>query len=107
MLGAPHLLEIVEGANLGPENVDDHIAGIDHHPIAMRQTFDLQMLEAERLQSLEDMIGDRPDMSVGPSACNDHDVGEGGFPGEIDADDVLGLVLIEAVADRVCNRAGG
>src|SRR5262249_59841218 len=36
----PHLLEIVEGADFRPEDVDDDVAGIDQHPVAVRHAFD-------------------------------------------------------------------
>jgi hypothetical protein len=37
---APELFEIVVGAGLGPEQVHDHITGIDKHPIALRLALD-------------------------------------------------------------------
>ena len=38
--GAPHLFEIVVGPDLRPEDVDDHVAGIDQHPIALALALD-------------------------------------------------------------------
>ena len=35
----PHLFDVVESANLGTEDMDDDIAGVDQHPVAMRNTF--------------------------------------------------------------------
>src|SRR5438874_13218620 len=29
----PHLLELIEGAHLRPEHMDDHVAGVDQHPV--------------------------------------------------------------------------
>jgi hypothetical protein len=43
---APHLLEIVELANLGTEDVDDDVVGIDEHPVAMRQALDTRRRQA-------------------------------------------------------------
>lgn len=40
-VNAPHLLEIVEGAHFGTEDVNDDIAAIDQHPVTMRHAFDL------------------------------------------------------------------
>jgi hypothetical protein len=37
---APKLFEIVVGADLGPEQVHDHIARIDQHPVALRLALD-------------------------------------------------------------------
>ena len=36
VVGEPHLLDVVEGADFRPEDVDDDVAGIDQHPIAVR-----------------------------------------------------------------------
>jgi hypothetical protein len=37
---APELFEVIVGAGLGPEQVHDHITGIDKHPIALRLALD-------------------------------------------------------------------
>ena len=37
---APHLFEIVVGADLGPKQVHDHVTGVDQHPIRVRLPFD-------------------------------------------------------------------
>jgi hypothetical protein len=37
---APHFFEIVVGADLGPEQVHDHVTGIDQHPIRVGLPFD-------------------------------------------------------------------
>ena len=39
----PHLLEVVELANLGPEDVDDDVPGIDQHPVGAAQTLDARL----------------------------------------------------------------
>src|SRR6516225_7409348 len=43
---SPQPLEIVELANLRSEHVDDHVAGINHHPVAIGQAFDMDLLDA-------------------------------------------------------------
>ena len=36
----PHLFELVEGAHFRPEHMDDHVTGVDQHPVAMRHALD-------------------------------------------------------------------
>ena len=42
----PHLFEIVEGAHLRPEHVNDDVAGVDQHPVAVRHAFDVHVGDA-------------------------------------------------------------
>src|SRR5688572_14060425 len=56
---APHLLEIVEAADLGPEDVHDHVAGVDQDPVAGGQTLDPRRPETSGFQHLEHALGDR------------------------------------------------
>src|SRR5215211_4557343 len=63
-VGAPHLLEIVEAADLGTEHVDDHVAGVDQHPVAGGQPLDARRPETPLLEDLEHALGDRADMAV-------------------------------------------
>jgi hypothetical protein len=41
----PHLLQIVEGAGFRPEHMDDHVAGVDQHPVAVRHALDPDLAE--------------------------------------------------------------
>ena len=95
MFGAPHLLEIVEGADFRPEDVDDHIAGIDQHPVAGAQALDADVAAAGFLQVVEQPVGDRRDVAVRTAGGDDHVVGEGRFAGDVDRDEVLGLGVVE------------
>src|SRR5271165_2367830 len=47
---SPQSLEIVELTNLRSEHVDDHVAGINHHPVAIGQALDMDALDAVFLQ---------------------------------------------------------
>src|ERR1700737_3781681 len=40
----PQSLEIVEVTHLGSEDVHDHVAGIDQHPVAIGQALDMDAL---------------------------------------------------------------
>ena len=76
MFSAPHLLKIVEGADLRSENVDDHIARIDQHPVAGAEAFDVKVSSTGFLQILDDMIGDRSDVTLRTASGHNHVVGE-------------------------------
>src|SRR5271156_2756759 len=67
----PHFLEIVEGPHFGTEDVNDHIARVDQHPVAMRNTFHPGR-NANFVQVLDDPVGDRADMALRPAGGYDH-----------------------------------
>src|SRR4249920_2601080 len=58
LAACPHLLQIVEGADLGPENMHDDIARIDEHPVAMRRALDARR-KTGPVEVLHDPVGDR------------------------------------------------
>ena len=41
----PHLLEVVELAHLGTEDVDDDVAGVEQHPVARIHALDAHAAE--------------------------------------------------------------
>ena len=87
----PQFLNIVETADFRPENVDDHIARIDQHPIGMGQTLDLDIPLARFLELDRQLIGNRADMPIRAAGGNNHPVRESGFAVEINGDDVFRL----------------
>jgi hypothetical protein len=91
----PQFLDIVETADLGAEDVDDHIARIDQHPVGMRQTFDLDIALACLPELDRQLIGDRADVPVRAAGGNDHPVRKSGFAVEIDGDDVFRLGIFK------------
>ena len=46
----PHLFQVIEFADLGAEDMDDYVARIDQHPVALRRAFDTRFAEACFLQ---------------------------------------------------------
>src|SRR5690349_18396488 len=61
----PQPFEVVEFANLRPEYVHDHVAGIDQHPVAVGRALDMEILDSGFLQGLGDIFRDRTDVPVG------------------------------------------
>jgi hypothetical protein len=95
----PHLLEIIKCANFGPEDMNNYVASIDQHPIAMRQALDSDAGEPSPAKALQHLIGHRPDMAIGPSGGHNHVVGERRFGTQIDGGGILGLNVVEARED--------
>jgi hypothetical protein len=95
----PHFLQIVEGADLGPENMDDHVTRIDQHPVAMRHSFDARR-ETGFVEVLHHAIGDRSHMAVRSPRRHHHVVGDRRPATEIEGYSVLGLHFVEAREDE-------
>lgn len=74
LIRGPHLLEIVKLSNLGPEHVHNYIAGIDQHPIAIRQTFDVRRFQPALFKAFGDILRNRADVTVCPPRGHDHEV---------------------------------
>lgn len=83
----------------------DNITRIDEHPVALRHTLDPEVSEALRLQPLDQLIGNRRDMTVRAPGGDDHLIGEGTLAVEIDRGNVLGLGIIETCED--CGKKFG
>src|SRR5204863_8884403 len=96
----PHFFEIVEGAHLRPEHVDDDVAGVDQHPVGLGLALDADIRDAGLFQALHHAVGAGADVAVRPAAGDDHGVGARSLAGEIDGDGVLGLHVVEAVEDQ-------
>src|SRR5680860_184290 len=75
-VGGPHLLEVVEVTNLGAKDVDDDIAGIDQHPVALGQSFDAGAAIAFILQLFDEVVGDGADMPLRATRGEHHVVAD-------------------------------
>ena len=100
----PHLFDIVEATDFRAEDVDDDVAAIDQHPVASRQAFDLGLTVTGVFQRAHDVVGQGADVTVRTARRDDQRVGDRGLAFEVDADDVLGLVVVETVDDQGLQR---
>ena len=89
-----HIFEIVELPDVGAEDMDDRVAGVDQHPVVDRLAFDTRRADAGLATGLDDPFGDGADMRAGTSGGDKHHVGEGGAAGQVDADDALGFRVL-------------
>jgi len=94
--GRPEFFQIVEGSDLGPEQMHHDIAGVDQHPVALRHALDPQITETLRLEPLDQLIGNGRDMAVRAAGGDDHLIGKSALAVKIDRGDVFGLGVIEA-----------
>ena len=103
---SPHLFEIIEFADLGAEDVNDHVAARDQHPIAVRQSFDVEILDAKLAESFGDVLSDSADVPVDPAGGDDHEIGHRRFAAKVDRDRVFRLHIVEAGEDQAQGLVG-
>ena len=63
-IGPGEYFETVKRADLGTEDMDDDVAGIDQRPVAVLQTLDPQPADAGLGEDLEHALRNRADMAV-------------------------------------------
>src|SRR3546814_9985414 len=66
----------------GPEQVDDHVAGVDQHPVGVGQPFDADAAARLLLDPLRQLVGDGRDMARRPAARDPHMIGDAALAGE-------------------------
>jgi hypothetical protein len=64
VVGQPHFLDIVEASDFRPKNVNDHVALVDQHPIAVWHTFDPEIASAGGPEVLQQTLGNGADMAM-------------------------------------------
>src|SRR5262249_30176257 len=83
-LSRPHLLEVIERAHLGSEDVHDNVAGIEQHPIALWPALDAHPAVSGLFELALDLLGDGSDVPIGATRSDHHVVADGRFPPNID-----------------------
>jgi hypothetical protein len=79
---------------LGAEQVHHHIAGVHQHPIALLLALAAHR-HAQAFQLDDQMLGHGRHLPRRGARDHDHAVGDGGFAGQIELDDVAALVVVE------------
>ena len=91
----PHAFEVVIGPDFRAEEMNDHVARVDQHPIALRQALDAGARKTPVLEALRQVFRRRSDVPRGPSGRHNDGIAQRGSSREIDRHDVFGLVVIE------------
>jgi hypothetical protein len=77
--------------------MDDDVAGIDQHPIALGLALDAGAAITFLFELLDELVGDGPDMPLRTPRGEDHMVADRGFASQVDAGDILCLGGVECV----------
>ena len=97
----PHSFQIVKISHFGTENVDDHVVGVDQHPVGGRQPLDPD----DPAKSLLDLVGKlnrhRRDLPGRAPGGDHHMVGDVRLAGERDGHDLLRLIVVERLKDEI------
>jgi len=95
----PDLFDIVEAAHFRAEQVDHNVTGIKQHPVTGGQAFDAHLTETGILERAHNVIRQRADVTVRTARSDDQGVGHRALAAQIDADNVLRLIIIQLVQD--------
>src|SRR4029079_3664648 len=95
----PHLFQIIEGADLWPEDMHDDVSGVDENPVTLPHSLDADAGTAASLDVLHEVVGHGAHVTLRSAARHDHVIAYGGFAGEIDDDAVLGLHVFQTRED--------
>ena len=91
----PDLFKIIEFPHFRAEQMDDHVPGIDQHPVGIRHAFDTGGAPGEFLDFLRDAVCKRCHMAARTARCDNHEVGQGGLALKVNEDQILGLVVLK------------
>ena len=97
----PDLLDVVELAHFGAEQMDDDVTRIDQHPVTVRQTLNASLAVTGFLEGAQQVIRQSADVTMRAARRDDKSVCYGALAFQVDEDDVLRLVIIQALQNQV------
>ncbi len=97
---SPHLLDIIERADLGPEDMDHDIAGIHNNPVGLGEAFNAHVFLAACFKAFSEFDGEGADMPGRGPGGDDHVVGYAGLVIEVDGNNIKGLVCVQGLFDE-------
>src|SRR5690606_21000661 len=100
-LHRPHFFEIVEATNLGSEQMNNHVASVNEHPVRLRQTFNSRHDAEFGLHTLHEVIGQSRHMARRVATRNHHHVGDRAFTLQRNGNDIDGLVVVERSENQI------
>jgi hypothetical protein len=105
-IGAPHLLKVIESANVWTEDVHNRILRIEQHPIAKRHPFDFRCGVTGVTTGFDHPVGDGADMHARAAGGDDHPIGKRRPAEKIDGDDVFSLGVFKSFNDNLRQDIG-
>jgi len=91
----PQPLQVVVAAGGGIEKVDDNIAVVQQHPLAVLVTLFSQRAPIGGLELVDHLFGKRQHMAPRGSGGNDEDIGNDQQPGNIEQGDLQALLVLD------------
>jgi len=79
----------------------DDVARIDQHPVAHGLALGAHLLSGFPRDALDQMLGDGGHLAGGPARGDDEEIGDRGFAGQVDGDDVFRLVVVQRFQDQL------
>ena len=97
----PDLLDVVELAHFGAEQMDDDVTRIDQHPVTVRQTLNASLAVTGFLESAQQVIRQSADVTMRAARRDDKSVCYGTLAFQVDENNILGLVVVETRQDEI------
>jgi hypothetical protein len=85
--------------------VDDDVAEVDEDPPPAVVTLDAERLLPGRFRLLNDPVRDPLRLPLAARAADDEQVGDGGYLGDVEHQDVLGLLVARRFDDKIGERS--
>src|SRR5262249_36564318 len=89
----PQSIEVIEIAHRLIEHVNNHVAVIDHHPLAPWIALDREWPYSRAREVVLDPLRDGLDLSIGAPRADEEIIGERRQPPNLHHDQVVGLLL--------------
>lgn len=105
--GHPHLFQLIEFADLGPEKMNDDIIRIDQNPIAGFLAFDTRRLAEAGFQAFQQFVRDSCNMPRAATGCDDHMIGHRRTAAQINGDDIFGQIIRKGFQYQIKHLLGG
>lgn len=97
----PDLLDVVELAHFGAEQVDDDVTRVDQHPVTVRQTLNASLAVSGFLEGAQQVIRQSADVTMRAARRDDKSVSYGALAFQVDENDILGLVVVETRQNEI------
>jgi hypothetical protein len=91
----PHLFQLIKVADLGAEDVNDHIAPVDQNPIAGFLAFHLGRHAELLAQTVCQLLGNRRNLTRRTARTNDQVIRHIRPTAQVNLNDVFGFVVID------------
>lgn len=96
----PHFLEVVEGADFGPEDMNNNVSGVQNDPIRLAQTFDSHVFLSGLFELFPYFFSQGADVAGGSPGGDYNVIRKGRVLLEWDRHNIQSLVRIQRFFDE-------